>query len=249
VTTSHHRFDRSCVVGSGVVGERAFVLPQRARLRVTGPLVAAVRIDPAASGGIALRFRADDNVLPLLRARLVEDVLELGLPPGRYARLKELSVAVTLAALAELESADTARVSLRELKTETLLLRASGASRLCAQGCADEWRVEASEESSLQLSVARTRQLTLSLSHASQARLKGKSDQLSVVARGAARLEAARPEFEARLVRLELRGACRAQVCARESAVGRVRLPSQLSIECGGCVAVDGPYRRVSNAS
>ena len=230
-------------MGSGVVAERIITAPCTPKIVISGPFQAQLTVDPAQSDDFSLRFRADDNVLPRVRARLRDGVLEIGLDDGTYSDLSELKVSARVGRLSELVTSGRACASVQHLNGGTIAFTAAHASVIHVEGRARHWPLAAAGQSMVRLRAASAEQIAVHACDASTVQLEGACRALDVTLLGAARLLAARPAFVAQRAQLELSGAARASVCTSEKVAGRVRFPARLTLACRGAIDLLGAYR------
>ena len=131
------------VVGSGLIRERIITAPPFARLRIASVFRATFSLDPDFHDHVTLRFRADDNVLPHVQARLREGVLHIILDRGHYRDLSELSVSARLGELSELVCGGTSHVSARG-NARNLHIAAGDASEVSFEGSAERMSLHGS---------------------------------------------------------------------------------------------------------
>ena len=230
-------------VGSGVIAERIITAPCTPRIVITGPFQAQLTVDPSQHDDFCLRFRADDNVLPRVRARLRDGVLEIGLEDGMYSDLSELKVTARVGQLSELATSGRACASVQHLDGHAIALTAAHASVIHVDGRARHWQLAAAGQSLIRLRAASAERVSVSASDASTVQLEGACPDLDVSLSGAARLLAVRPAFVAQRAQLDLSGAARASLCTSERVAGRVRFPARLTLSCRGAIDLQGAYR------
>jgi hypothetical protein len=230
------------IVGSGNVRERIITTPNLARVHVAGMCRATFSVDPDFHDDITLRVRADDNILGRVQARVRKGLIEIGLEPGAYAELSELSVTARVGCVRALASSDSAHVLLRDACGESIALSSCGASQLHACGSARTWRIEATGNSHVRIELAQAERVELAVSDASEIALDGVTELLVLNASGAARVRATNPGCTTNHSRVELAGMSSARVAARCSVRGRVQFPCQLTVACPGAVEISGAY-------
>lgn len=246
--TFHHSVHVRCtgaasgaaVLGSGVVRERIITVPVAPRLHVASAFVADVRVDPSLRDDITLRFRADDDVLPFIRARFHRGAIAVTLEADVPIAPSELSLQATVGPLCELAGAGSAQLIVRDLGGASVMLAATGASRIDASGRAREWKVVAGGSSRVALDASDADRVLLDIDRASEVRLHGRARELDLHADGSARVYAAAPDFEACVARVRLAGAAKARLRARDRVEGRVRVPARLDVSCDGQLELDG---------
>ena len=231
-------------VGSGVLGERIITVPLAHGIHVAGPIEARLRVDPGFCDDITLRVEADDNLLRFVRARLVAGVILLELESDVYVNPTQLRVTATVGRMRELTTSGVASLDVSGLSAESIALRASGASHLVARGAADEWQIGGAGNSQLQVDLTSAQRVAVNVHGASEVALSGLCEDLEIGARGAAEVNASMPTFLAERAEVELHGACRVRVCARERVAGRVRFPAQLRVAGEARCNLEGTYRR-----
>jgi len=229
-------------VGSGILGERTISAPCASRIVVSGPFQVELRVDESMQDDVMLRFRADDNVLPRVRARLRDGALEIALEDGMYSDLSELKVSARVGRIGELSASGRASVTVHGLCGESVLLQAAHASVIHAGGAARNLQLSAAGQSLVRLHVSEVRRLVLGACDASTVQLEGACDALSLSASGAARVFAGRPAFQAREAQLDVSGATRVSLCVRERVTGRVRFPARATLACRGEIDLLGQY-------
>jgi hypothetical protein len=230
-------------VGSGIISERIISAPVTQRIHITGPFQAELTVDPALRDDICLRFRADDNVLPRVGAKLRDGVLSIGLEDGMYSDLSALKVSARVGPLSELVTSGRASASVHAVSGPRIALTAAHASVIRADGNAQRWDLSAAGQSLIRLRAVCAEQITVDACDASTVQLEGACAELCLSLHGAARLLAARPAFVAQRAQLELAGAARASLCTSERVAGRVRFPSRLRLACRGAIDLQGAYR------
>ena len=234
----HSARESRATVGSGRLRERCISAPCAARLRIAGPFCVELEVDPSLSDDVLLRFRADDNVLPRLQARLRAGVLEIGLADGMYSELSELHLHARVGPIAELSTLGRALVRVHGLCGHEVALHAAHASVIKASGSARHWQLVAAGQSLLRTQLQGAEQVQARVSEASTLQLEGDCAALELAAQGAAHVLAARPAFQACCAQVALSGAARVSLCARERVSGRVQFPARLSLACRGIVAL-----------
>jgi len=230
-------------VGSGIISERIITAPSTLRIHIAGPFQAELSVDCAQLDDVCLRFRADDNVLPRVRAKLRDGVLEIGLEDGRYTDLSALKLSARVGQLNELVTSGRACASVHHVSGPGIALTAAHASVIHADGRARSWQLSAAGQSVIHLQGVNAEHITLHACDASTVQLEGACAELDLSLQGAARLLAARPGFVAQRAQLELSGAARASLCTSERVAGRVRFPSRLTLACRGAIDLQGAYR------
>jgi hypothetical protein len=225
------------------MAERIISAPCARRIVVSGPFQADFTVDPAQHDDLCLRFRADDNVLPRVRARLRDGALEIGLEDGTYADHTQLKVSARVGGLSELVIAGRAYANVHHLSGGAIALTAGHASVIQAEGAARRWQLSAAGQSAIRVRAASAQALTVSAGDASTVQLEGACAELDLRLSGAARVLAARPGFVAQRAHMQLSGAARASVCAVELVAGQVRFPARLTLACRGTIDLQGAYR------
>jgi hypothetical protein len=243
VTDYRTRTHTALIVGSGSVRERIITTPNLAQLRVAATFRAAFSVDPDFHDDITLHFRADDNVLSRVQARVQQGVIQIGLEHGAYADLSELSVTARVGCLRAVATSGSAQLLLRDACGESITLTSSGASQLHARGSARTWRLEATGDSRLRVEFAQAERVEVAAADASEVVLDGASELLVLNACGAARVRAGKPSCTTNHARVELAGMSSACVAARRSVRGRVQFPCQLTVACPGALEISGAYR------
>lgn len=133
------------VTGSGNLVEETRELADADGVVARGSFEVEVEIGEPAR----LVVTADDNVIDLVRAEVVDGTLELGLEPGRRARQATLRAAVTLPTVERLEASGSANIVVDGLVTSSDLdVRTSGSARIVADALVGRLTVNASGSSS-----------------------------------------------------------------------------------------------------
>ena len=242
---SRNRDERRAVTGSGRIRERIITAPNTSRFHVSGSFRVMLTVDPARTDDITLRVRADDQVLPFVRAKHHHGALHLTLKDGAYHELGDLRVTATVGRVSEVCTAAMASVTLQGLDAAAIKLVSTGASRIDASGWSHTWITRASGTSRLFLavtSVAVTERVAVSAHEGGLVTLAGHARTLDVRADGAGKVLAAADAFRADRARVQLSGAAQAEIGARTMVTGRVRFPARLRVACPGEIRVDGPY-------
>ena len=231
------------VVGSGVLRERIISVPYAAALEIAGPLQAEIRVEHAARDDASVCFRADDNVLPLCYARLVDGVIRIGLHPAALENVHELTVTAQLGPLTRVTTRSTAQTTIEGLCGDNVALSSRAVSRLRAQGRVRRWSVDAADAGQVHLAMHAARHTVVSARAASLVTMAGQSEALRLHCTGNAVVRAAAPDFETSSAELQLDGASNVQLRARDRVVGNLRAAAFLELSCPGRVSVEG-YRR-----
>lgn len=134
----------------------------------------------------ALRIRADDNIVPLLRSEVVAGVLTLGPEDGVNVD-SETSVVyeLTLPSIEVVETSGAVRAELGPVDSPRFALRTSGASQASVEAIeADRIVVESSGASSIDATLESSA-ANVTLSGSSRIELRGRVDEQEVEASGA----------------------------------------------------------------
>ncbi|HKP64022.1 MAG TPA: DUF2807 domain-containing protein [Polyangiales bacterium] len=167
-STDYRAQSTPAVVGSGVIRERIITAPPFARLHIASAFRATFSLDPDFQDHVTLRFRADDNVLPYVQARLREGVLHVSLNHGHYRGLSELSVSARVGELSELACGGSSRVYLLG-NARNLRIAAGDASDVSFEGSTD--RMSLIGHGTASLRVERATDARIELAGASRARI------------------------------------------------------------------------------
>lgn len=115
-------------------------------------------VEVAIGGPAQVVITADDNVLDLVRAEVVDGALELGLVPDHDVREATLRAVVTVPTVERLQASDAASITVDDLVTSSDLgVRTSGSARIVADALVGRLRVTASGTSSAWLAGAADR--------------------------------------------------------------------------------------------
>ena len=120
-------------VGSGVGAKRTLELGGFTKLQVSGALEVNVRVGKREP----LEIRGDDNLIPLVTARLEGDRLIVGID-RRVKKKQPLRVDVGTEALTAVNLAIAAKARIQGVKAEHFEVRAAGGSELVASGSSAE---------------------------------------------------------------------------------------------------------------
>ena len=147
------------LVGCGsdaVAGSGALVEDTRPLEDVRGVVASSsFEVEVAIGEPAQLVITADDNVLGLVRAEVVDGALELGLVPGQRVRDATLRAAVTVPTVERLQASGAASITVDGLVTSSELgVQTSGSARVVADVLVGRLRSSASGSSSVWLAGA-----------------------------------------------------------------------------------------------
>lgn len=193
-----------CTTGSGTLGQETRDLAGFDAIDVGNAFQVTVQVGPPAK----LELRGDDNVVPKVRAEVVDSTLHLELT-GRVVTKLPLEAIITLPSLVELDAGGASTVTVGGIAGEHLEVDVSGASRALLGGTVDELDAEISGASTLEAQtlsaaavhvdasgsskaeVLATRSLHAEASGASTIRYHGSPAELHRDATGVSSIEAA----------------------------------------------------------
>lgn len=180
-----HEHPGSTVIGSGTLATEARPVEGFDSVAVS----AAGHLIVEQTGVESLQVTAEDNVLPLVRAEVIDGRLVLGFEPHVSLTItREVLFRLTVRELNEAEAAGASRVELRGVHASELALRLSGASVVSATGFVERVRLELSGASRAEMPSLDSRAVRADLSGVSRGLVRV-SDSLVVNANGASVLE------------------------------------------------------------
>jgi hypothetical protein len=185
------------VAGSGTPRSESRAVASFQAIALNGSLKLVLR----QGARVALELRADDNLLPLIEARVVNrgGVATLEIGPRRGTNLaprSEMTVTVDMVTLAALSVNGSGDVVCDELKTTALRVHLAGSGKLVLRGLAAD-------------------ELALKLSGSGEAQIKGRTGKLNVVVAGSGDVDAG--ELEADDAKVSIAGSGDVSVNARKT--------------------------------
>jgi hypothetical protein len=173
------------VVGSGRVVTESRPVGAFTALTVSS----AIHVAIVQSGTESLAITADDNVLPLVRAEVVEGRLVLGLVSGTsLSTIHGVLCEVSVRSLSDIDASGATQVEISGLDADAVAIRLSGASTVRAAGAVRSLRLDLSGSSRCLADGLRIRAAATNVSGASYALLRV-SDTLSADASGLSTIE------------------------------------------------------------
>lgn len=176
--------------GAMTVGSGRFVTEARAVERFDSIAVSGAGHAIVTPGDIeSLEVMAEDNILPLVDARVVNGRLVLGVLPGSGSMSSHgITYRVVVRDLRDVVGSGGSEIELPGIVVRQLLVSLAGASTLTASGSADRLEITLSGASRCRLSELSARTVVATLSGASAAFVRS-IDSLVVTASGASLLE------------------------------------------------------------
>ena len=198
--------DDATIEGSGVMKEETRKLPAFRSVDISASFEAAVAIGEKAS----VVLDGDDNLLPLIKAEVSDDVLRVSLAEGRGVRSrKPLKVTIVVPRLESIAARGASKVVATVGEAKSLRVETEGAASARVDGLdADSIRVKAEG--------------------ASQVTLTGRAKGLTLDVSGASQLFAGDATFESARIRLD--GASRGELRVTGSIDGEISGASSLKV-------------------
>ena len=134
----------------------------------------------------SVEVQADDNIVPLIDTHVSSDTLYIELEKGVSTK-NDMIVRVTAPNIDRVESSGASKVNLSDIKTDSLSIQASGASKIVASGETAKLDIEISGASGVDAEQLRASNVSVDASGASKATVNATSE-LQADASGASKI-------------------------------------------------------------
>ena len=108
----------------------------------------AITLEIVAQNAFNVEIEADDNLLSMIKTEVSGDTLKI-FSEGKISRKTKVFVKISMPELVSLDISGASEANISNLKTDTLLLKANGASKIKVDGVANDLKLDVNGASSI----------------------------------------------------------------------------------------------------